>query len=76
KEVHLRTAAPLAGLSLNIKELDLAPNIQIPILVHGPFDDIKSEIDPDFDLGKAIIDDGLLKGLEGLLEGLDLGKIK
>jgi hypothetical protein len=76
--VDLRTEIPLGALKHDIKELrDYADSIVVPLVTRGKFGDLKTSIDPDFDLGKAALDAGfrgtlgeLLRGEGGLLRDL------
>jgi hypothetical protein len=64
RSVDLRTYAPIKGLAGGIREIRaIAPSIKVPILIHGPFASVKSEIDPAFTLDQLILDPGILGGI-------------
>ncbi|MCI0676545.1 MAG: hypothetical protein L0Y42_12325 [Phycisphaerales bacterium] len=68
--VSLRTEIPLQALGQSIRELEpFADKIAIPLLTHGKFGNLKTEIDPTFDIGKAALDAGFRGGLDQLLQG-------
>ena len=68
RRVDMRTQAPMNGLAGSIRELrGIAPAIRIPILVHGPFGEVKSEIDPNFKLEDVALDIGIFKLLTDML---------
>lgn len=65
REVNLRTALPLEGLAMSMRELrGYADRIIVPIITRGTFGAVKTEIDPDFNLAEA----ALKAGFEGVLE--------
>jgi hypothetical protein len=76
--VDVRTEIPLSALKHDIKELrGFADSIVVPLVTRGTFGNLKTSIDPDFDIGKAALDAGfqgtlgeLLKGSEGLFKEL------
>lgn len=84
--VNLRTEIPLEGLGQAIQELEpFAGKITVPIVTRGKFGNLKTQIDPEFDIGKAALEAGfkgsldqLLRGKGGLLGDLlnELGKKK
>ena len=62
----LKTSLPLKGLAHTFGELEgYVENITVPMVMRGPVDTLKLEIDPDFDLGKAVIE----AGFRGVLDG-------
>lgn len=74
KYVDMRSQAPLMGLALSIRELRDFGDLEVPIVIRGPFGDVKPEVDPEFDLGKLIFEAGIQRGLSELFK--DLGKPK
>ena len=74
KYVDMRSQAPLMGLALSIKELRDFGDLEVPIVIRGPFGDVKTEIDPEFDLGKLIFEASILRGLDELFKNLDKHK--
>ena len=76
--VNMRTNVPLAALAHEFKELDsIADKLVVPLLVHGPIDEPKYEIDPEFDFAGAALDAGFRGKLNRVLEdeGIPLGDI-
>ena len=76
--VDIRTEIPLDALAVTIKELQgYADQIVVPLVTRGKFGNLKTRIDPDFDMAGAIAEAGLTgllkEGLGG--KGLDLGKL-
>ena len=71
QQVDLRTEIPLSGLALSIEELDVVKDINVPIVTRGTFGNLKTQIDPSFNITDAAIQGGLgnylQKGLEDLL---------
>ncbi len=64
RRVDLRTYVPMTGMGGSIRELRaIAPSIKVPILIHGPYESVKSEIDPDFTLDQVLLEPGLLGGI-------------
>ncbi len=78
RTVDVRTEIPLSALKNDIKELrDYADTIVVPLVTRGTFGNLKTSIDPDFDLGKAALEAGfkgtlgeLFKGADGLFKDL------
>lgn len=62
------------GLALSIKELRDFGDLEVPIVIRGPFGDVKTEIDPEFDLGKLIFEASIQRGLDELFKNLDKHK--
>jgi len=72
--VNLTTQIPLDALAQSVEELrGYADKITVPLVTRGKFGALKTQIDPDFDLGKAALNAGFKGGLEGLLKGKDGG---
>lgn len=68
-QVDLHTALPLKVLAVQIKELSgSADNIVVPLVTHGRFGELKTEIDPDSDLAKAALEAAGRKILDDLLK--------
>ena len=69
RTVNLRTEVPLRALGQSIQELEgFADQIVVPLVTRGKFGELKTSIDPDFDIGKAALDAGFKGGLEQLLK--------
>jgi hypothetical protein len=68
RTVDLRTEIPLAGLAQRFKDLEgYADKIVVPLVTRGRLGELKKEdtqIDPEFDIGKAALE----AGVGGLLE--------
>ncbi|MHC4079956.1 MAG: hypothetical protein ACYSU2_01415, partial [Planctomycetota bacterium] len=68
RTVDLRTEIPLAGLAHHFKDLEgYADKIVVPLVTRGRLGELKKEdtqIDPEFDIGKAALE----AGVGGLLE--------
>lgn len=63
--VNLRTDVPLEALALSIRELrGYTDNVIVPIVTRGRFGNLKTDIDPDFDLAGMAFE----AGLRGLLK--------
>jgi len=71
KQVDLRTEAPMTGLALAIEELALVADLQVPIVIGGKFGSIKSQIDPNFDIGRALLERGIGRPLDEIFRNLD-----
>jgi hypothetical protein len=68
--VDLRTEVPLRALGHAVKELEpYADKIAVPLVTRGTFGNLKTQIDPDFDVGKAALDAGFRGSLQQLFEG-------
>lgn len=68
--VNLRTELPLEALAAGIKELrGYTDNIVVPIVTRGTFGNLKTQIDPGFDIAKEAIKGGLQGALGDLLGG-------
>ena len=66
--VNLRTELPLDALSTSIEELrGITDNITVPIVTRGSFGNLKTQIDPSFDVAKEALKGGLRGTLEDLL---------
>jgi hypothetical protein len=67
--LDLRTEVPLEGLAMSVEELrGYADKIIVPIVTRGTLTEHKTEMDPEFDLGRAALDAGF-KGALGELLG-------
>ena len=78
RTADLRTEMPLAGLAMSVRELrGYADQIIVPLVTRGPLDNLKTEIDPDFDLAGAAFEAGFRGLLNEVLkdEGIPLGDI-
>jgi hypothetical protein len=77
QQVDLRTEIPLEGLALSIRELRGVEGLSIPVVTRGTFGALKTEVDPDFDLGRFAVE----AGIQGLLNealggrGTDAGQV-
>lgn len=70
--VDLHTEVPLKALGDAFPELNAyADKINVPLVTRGKFGDLKTQIDPKFDIGKAAIDAGFKGSLDQLLKGKD-----
>lgn len=70
RTVDLRTQIPLQALGDTFRELQgFADKITVPLVTRGSIDNPKTEIDPDFDVGKAALDAGVKGSLDELLKG-------
>jgi hypothetical protein len=66
--MNLRTELPLAALGQSIRELEpYADKIIVPIVTRGKFGEQKTQIDPDFDVGKEALKAGFGGTIENLL---------
>jgi len=73
--VNLTTEIPLEALAQGVDELSgYADKINVPLVTRGKFGALKTQIDPNFDLGKAALDAGFRGGLENLLRDKGDGK--
>jgi len=64
----LRMEVPLAQVVHGLRELDgVADRISVPIVTRGPLRDLRTRIDPDFDIGKAALDAGIRRGIDELI---------
>ena len=71
--VDIRTEIPLDALAVTIKELQgYADQIVVPLVTRGKFGNLKTRIDPDFDIVGAIAKAGLSGLLKEKLGGKDL----
>ncbi len=71
--VDIRTEIPLDALAVTIKELEgYADKIVVPLVTRGKFGNLKTRIDPDFDMVGAIAKAGLSGLLNEKLGGKDL----
>ena len=71
--VDIRTEIPLDALAVTIKELQgYADKIVVPLVTRGKFGNLKTRIDPDFDMVGAIAKAGLTGLLNEKLGGKDL----
>ncbi len=71
--VDIRTEIPLDALAVTINELQgYADKIVVPLVTRGKFGNLKTRIDPDFDLAGAIAEAGLSGLLNEKLGGKDL----
>ena len=78
RKVNLRTEVPLVGLAMSVKELrGYADKIIVPLVTRGQFGNLKTEIDPEFDLAAAAVEAGFRGFLNDILkdEGIPLGDI-
>jgi hypothetical protein len=78
RTVDLHTELPLAALALTFEELEgYVDKIIVPLWTHGPLDDPKTEIHPDFDLVKEAAKAGFRGTLKNILKdrGLPGGEI-
>jgi hypothetical protein len=67
--VDLRWQMPLDGLALSIKELrGKVDGIVVPLWTHGPLDDPKTDLDPDYKLEEDLLDAGIKTIFEELLK--------
>jgi hypothetical protein len=76
--VDLRTEIPLEGLADSFREVSgYVEGIVVPIVTRGPYDDPKTEIDPDFDLAAVLVEAGARGAIDEALkeQGVDLGKV-
>jgi len=71
REVALRWSVPAGRLSNQFGRVRELQDERIPLLTHGTFGDLKTEIDPEFDVIGALIRAGLRR--EGLFD--DLGDL-
>jgi len=68
--VDLHTEVPLKALGDVFPELNAyADKINVPLVTRGKFGDLKTQIDPKFDVGKAAADAGFKGSLDQLLKG-------
>lgn len=69
RTVNLRTALPLGELFLTgIREIPPeARGISVPIVTRGLLGDVQTQIDPEFDLARALLEAGVQRGLEDIL---------
>jgi hypothetical protein len=68
--LDLRTEVPLEGLAMSVEELrGYADRIIVPIVTRGTLKEHKTEMDPEFDLGRAALDAGFKGALGELLGG-------
>jgi hypothetical protein len=66
--VNLRTELPLDALATSIAELrGYAENITVPIVTHGTFGNLKTQIDPSFDIAREALKGGLRGTLGDIL---------
>ncbi len=71
--VDIRTEIPLDALAVTIEELQgYADKIVVPLVTRGKFGNLKTRIDPDFDMAGAIAKAGLTGLLKEKLGGKDL----
>jgi hypothetical protein len=78
RTVDLHTELPLAALALTFEELEgYVDKIIVPLWTHGPLDDPKTEIHPDFDLMKEAAKAGFQGALRNILkdQGLPIGDV-
>jgi len=69
-QVNLRTELPLQALSATITELrGYTDNITVPIVTRGQFGNLKTQIDPSFDIAKEALKGGLKGALDDLFGG-------
>jgi hypothetical protein len=69
RTVDLRTEIPLEGLARSIEELrGYAEYVTVPIVMRGPFDQARPELDPDFDVAAAIAEAGARGALDEALD--------
>ncbi len=65
RTVDLKTDIPLEALALSIRELrGYTDNVIVPIVTRGRFGNLKTDVDPDFDLAGMALE----AGLRGLLK--------
>lgn len=70
QQANLRFEVPLSVLAHSFRELEgFAERITVPVVTRGPLDRLKTELDPDFDIGKAALEAGFRGGLDSLLRG-------
>ncbi|MBT8484224.1 MAG: hypothetical protein KJO43_01505 [Phycisphaerae bacterium] len=70
KKVDLRTELPLEALALTFEELaGYVDKITVPLVTTGTIGDIKTDVDPSFDLAGAAAEAGFRGALNELLEG-------
>ena len=68
--MSLRTKVPLAALAQTFEELEgYADKITVPLVTKGKFGKLKTEIDPDFDVGKAALEAGFKGALDDAVKG-------
>ncbi len=67
--VNLRTELPLDALAASVEELRGYANITVPIVTRGSFGNLKTQIDPQFDIAREAIKGGLKGALDDLLGG-------
>ena len=71
--MDIRTEIPLDALAVTIEELQgYADKIVVPLVTRGKFGNLKTRIDPDFDMVGAIAKAGLSGLLNEKLGGKDL----
>jgi len=74
--VNVRTELPLAALAHTFQELEgIADKIVVPIVTRGKFGELKTSIDPSFDIGKEAIKAGFQGGIDQLLKKGKLGDL-
>jgi hypothetical protein len=70
RTVNLKTEVPLKALGETFRELEpYAEDISVPLVTRGKFGDVKTTIDPDFDLAGAAAKAGFKGALQELLRG-------
>ena len=77
-EVDLKTRIPLEGLAGTFQELEgYADKIVVPLVTRGKFGQLKTGVDPDFDLGEAAVQAGFNGLLDNVLKdtGLPIGDL-
>lgn len=69
RSINLRTVMPLGQLLVSgIREIpEEARMISVPLVTRGSFDDLRTDIDPQFDLSRALIEAGVRRGLDELI---------
>jgi len=73
RKVDLRTKIPLEALAMTFEELaGYVDKIIVPLKTHGEFGDLKTEIDPDFDLAEAAMQAGFRGALNEILKDSDI----
>lgn len=69
RSIDLRTTLPLGELLVTgISEVpEEARMINVPLVTRGSFDSFETQIDPQFDLSRALIEAGVRRGLDELI---------
>jgi hypothetical protein len=73
RKVDLRTKIPLEALAMTFEELEgYVDKIIVPLKTHGKFGEVKTEIDPDFDLAEAAMQAGFRGALNEILKDSEI----